>query len=91
MKTNDNIIDFDWDKAIAKLYKRYEGIPDDIVKELNWYKKRVTILQFNLKQAKQDIEVASRNSYEKGWNDCVKKIKNFIARHCEDWLSKNDD
>ena len=79
MKTPDDI-DFDWDQAIAKLYKNYEGIPEDIIKELNWYKKRVLVLQFNLKQAKQDIEVAKRNGYVEGWNDATRKIDNFINR-----------
>ena len=35
-------------------------------------------------QAKQDIEIASRNAYQEGWNDAVKKIDNFIERHCKD-------
>lgn len=85
MKTNDNI-DFDWNAAFAKLYKNYNGIPEDIIKELNWYKKRVTILQFNLKQARQDIEIAKRNGYEEGWNDATRKIDNFIERHCKKWF-----
>ena len=87
MKTPDDI-DFDWVQAIAKLYKNYEGIPEDIIKELNWYKKRVLVLQFNLKQAKQDIEVAKRNGYIEGWNDATRKIDNFINRHCKDWFEE---
>lgn len=87
MKTPDDI-DFDWDAAMAKLYKNYEGIPEDIIKELNWYKKRVLVLQFNLKQAKQDIEVAKRNGYIAGWNDATRKIDNFINRHCKDWFEE---
>lgn len=87
MKKPDDI-DFDWDRAMVKLYKNYEGIPEDIIKELNWYKKRVLVLQFNLKQAKQDIEVAKRNGYVEGWNDATRKIDNFINRHCKDWFEK---
>lgn len=87
MKTPDDI-DFDWDAAMSKLYKNYEGIPEDIIKELNWYKKRVLVLQFNLKQAKQDIEVAKRNGYVEGWNDATRKIDNFINRHCKDWFEE---
>lgn len=87
MKTVDDI-DFDWDRAMAKLYKNYEGIPEDIIKELSWYKKRVLVLQFNLKQAKQDIEVAKRNGYVNGWNDATRKIDNFINRHCKDWFEE---
>lgn len=88
MKTPDDI-DFDWDRAMTKLYKNYEGIPEDIIKELNWYKKRVLVLQFNLKQAKQDIEVAKRNGYIEGWNDATRKIDNFINRHCKEWFDEN--
>lgn len=85
----NNKMEFDdkaWERGIEKLYKQYENIPDDIKAELQYYKKRVTILQFNLRQAKQDIEVASRNAYQEGWNDAVKKIDNFIERHCKDWF-----
>lgn len=75
-----------WERGIQKLYKEYENIPDDIKAELSYYKKRVLFLQLQLKEAKHDIEYAKRNAYQKGWNDAVKKIGNFIERHCKDWF-----
>lgn len=77
--------DFDWEAAIAKLYKQYEGIPEDIIAELKYYKKRITILSFQLKQARFDQERSNRLQYEQGWKDATKKIKNFIIKHCEEY------
>ena len=87
MKKSDDI-DFDWDAAIAKLYKTYEGLPEDIIRELNYYKRRVLILQYNLKEARQNLEFAKRNGYMEGWNDATRKIDNFINRHCKDWFTE---
>lgn len=50
-----------------------------------WYRRRIQELTYNLKEARENIEVAHQNGYEQGWKDATKKIKNFIIRHCEEF------
>lgn len=39
---------------------------------------------------KKEREYTSRVSYERGWNDATKKVRNFIKRHMERTLIDED-
>ena len=34
----------------------------------------------------QEIQYSLAKNYEKGWKDAVKKIDNFIERHCKEYV-----
>lgn len=37
------------------------------------------------KRLKHNMQMVSRNSYMRGWNEATKKMKNFITRHMLDY------
>lgn len=37
------------------------------------------------KRAVREKEAAYYRGYKNGWNDCEKKIRNYMKRHCERW------
>ena len=45
----------------------------------------LTQLQNENEKLKHDTQAISRNAYMRGWNECRKKMKNFIIKHLEDW------
>lgn len=39
----------------------------------------------SLKSRLQDVDYYLANNYQKGWKDAVKKIDNFIEKHCKEY------
>lgn len=37
------------------------------------------------KRLKHNMQVVSRNSYMRGWNEATKKMRNFITKHMLDY------
>lgn len=37
------------------------------------------------KRLKHNMQMVSRNSYMKGWNEATKKMRNFITKHMLDY------
>lgn len=43
------------------------------------------MLDIENKRLKHNMQVVSRNSYMRGWNEATKKMRNFITKHMLDY------
>lgn len=69
-----------------QLAKIAELIADNIaLKQINEH------MDMENKRLKHNMQMISRNSYMRGWNECRKKMKNFIIKHLEDWKEQYED
>lgn len=53
--------------------------------EIRILKATVEALIEMYKKEREKNAHANYMGYRKGWNDCEKKIRNFMEKHCERW------